>query len=389
MKLYLREEYFGGVLYDPATASYFNLGPEHVGELTEAARQQTARRHGSWLTGILREEQSIDLVMIRNPVARPGVLSAPLKAFFNLTKRCNLYCAHCYNSSGEPDSPELGFADIVAALEALHRHGVFKLTLAGGEPMFHRHFDDILGRLRATDLAVSIVTNGICITDDRAQLLGATASLRSVTVSLDGASPDTNDLVRGRGAFQRAVAGVRSLRRHYDRELALRITLMRSNLGETDRFAELADHLGASEIKVNSINPYGRAIGRDDLLIGNAEYVAARDRLAAAARRHGLPIEVPAHKYQRDANDQVGLCRAGEETCEIDGDGRVFPCSFSFGRFCAGNLAALPFTEILRTLQQHSIDDPWCLGCKGRGGKAEKVYGRVPKLVERVTAAGS
>lgn len=387
MRLYLREEYFGSVVYNPTTGKNFNLDAGRTQSLIAAS--QAGKRCGddTWLDPIIGRDQTADriqLLRIRNSVARPGVLSAPLKAFFNITKRCNLYCAHCYNCSGERESPELPLSAVLASFDQMHSHGIFKVTLAGGEPMFHRHFDDILSHLAKTDFTISIVTNGICLTDRRARLLEATPVVRSITVSLDGASSDTNDRVRGTGSFHRTLAGVRTLRKHYERELALRITLMRTNIGETDRFAALAKELGASEIKVNSINPYGRAVGRNDLLISNEEYTEARDRLAAAAHQLGIPIEVPAHKYQRDDNDQIGLCRAGEETCEIDGDGHVFPCSFSFGRFCAGNVADTPLQEILIQLQLHSINNAWCQACKGRGGKAEKVYGRAPRLMETV-----
>jgi MoaA/NifB/PqqE/SkfB family radical SAM enzyme len=104
--------------------------------------------------------------------------------------------------------------------------------------------------------------------------------------------------------------------------------------------------------------------------------------LAEAAAARGIRIEIPAHKYSRTPDDQIGLCRAGEETCEIDGDGEVYPCSFSFGRFSAGNVRSNSFDDIFASLQWHSINNEWCFACKGRGGKAEKVYGRPPALIE-------
>ena len=118
-------------------------------------------------------------------------------------------------------------------------------------------------------------------------------------------------------------------------------------------------------------------------LISDGEYATARRRLFDAARENGVRVETPSYKYQREENDQVGLCRAGEETFEIDGDGRVYPCSFSFGRFCAGDVRDGNFQEIFFNLQRHSINNDWCFQCKGRGGKGEKVVGFVPQLIER------
>jgi len=390
-RLYLRREYFGAILFDPRDGKYYRLDrPQRERLIATAAPDRPPGQLAAALGPIGRPRdraaRTARLAVIENPTVRPDILSAPLKVFFNITKRCNLFCGHCFNDSGHAASPELDLPTLRRTLRALARRGIFKVTLAGGEPMYHPDFDALIDALADTDLAVSIVTNGICITRRRAERLAQCRNLRSITLSLDGANAYSNDFVRGEKSFERACAGARRLTGVFPGTVALRLTLMRTNCTEVADYAALAAALGIREIKVNPINPYGRAQGRGDLLLSREAYRAARQRLYEAAAARGIAVEVPAHKYQKDRDDQVGLCRAGEETCEIDGDGAVYPCSFSFGRFRAGNVRTTPFGTILQNLQHHTINNSWCYRCKGRGGKAEKVFGRVPDLVHLAPA---
>jgi MoaA/NifB/PqqE/SkfB family radical SAM enzyme len=366
MRVYLREEHFGAIAFHARDGVYQMLGAEDAQALERTGRE---------------------LVRIRNARAIPQALSAPLKAFFNVTRRCNLLCAHCYNDSGRPGSPELELAVVARTLEGLQRHGVMKVTLAGGEPLVHR---DILGILEVAgglDIDFSLITNGLPLSGPVLDAVVRTSPLRSVTVSLDGASAAENDAVRGRGTFERAIAGLRRLRARYDRKLAVRTTVMRTNAASLVQLPRLLREIGVSELKINRVNPYGRASGRDEILLPDHEFHRLGARLVEAAGALGIRVEVPANKYQVDPDGLLGLCRAGEETCEVDADGRVFPCSFSKGRFLAGSVKTDALEDVLLSLQRHSINNPYCYACRGRGGTREKPIGFVPQMVRRGNAS--
>ncbi len=391
MRLYFREEHFGAVVFNPHSGAYHELDGEDADRLQRALLKPGA--HGAEaLLGLVLEGAASppqQLVCIQNPRAFPTSLSAPLKVFLNITKRCNLFCGHCFNDSGHRSSPELDFAYVASTLERLQRYGVMKVTLAGGEPLFHARILQILDVARELDIDFSLITNAIPLTATLADAIARTPNLRSITVSLDGATEQENDAVRGRNAFQRTVAGVRLLRERYDRKLALRTTLMRSNLPGLRRMPALLQELGVQEFKLNRLNPYGRAADRTDLLLSDEEYRQARDQLLEQASRLGIRVEVPSFKYQLDPEGLLGLCRAGQETCEVDADGSVYPCSFSGGRFLAGNVQESNFAAILRNLQLHSINNAHCYACRGRGGTREKPVGFVPRLVARAPGCGS
>jgi MoaA/NifB/PqqE/SkfB family radical SAM enzyme len=118
-----------------------------------------------------------------------------------------------------------------------------------------------------------------------------------------------------------------------------------------------------------------------DLLTDQEAYLTARDALLEECSMKGIDLEIPSYKYQITSNDEVGLCRAGVETFEIDGDGNVYPCSFTFGRFSMGNLVQQSLASVLKSFQHFTINNPWCYSCRGRGGTGEKTKGYVPKLV--------
>lgn len=389
MRLYSRVEHFGSVVFNPQSGKYFELG-----EAETSALEAVFNNKGDTLepaTQFLLEKvlgangvalNGVKIVRIENSRARPDVLSVPFKAFFNITKKCNLFCTHCYNDSGYRNSPELELEHVNRTLLELQNRGIFKVTISGGEPLFHSHISEILEFVRDLDLVVSLITNGIPITRSLAKRISETQNLKSVTVSIDGATAQENDVVRGDGSFKAALQGLRVLREHYRGKVAVRITLMKTNLACIYEFPRLLSDLGIDELKVNRVNPYGRAFNNESVLLPESEYREVRDKLYEEAMGAGIRMEVPSFKYQVDPSGLVGLCRAGEESFEIDGDGSVYPCSFSFGRFLAGNVKNRDYTSIFHNLQLHSINNEHCYSCRGRGGKGEKPIGYVPKLVE-------
>jgi MoaA/NifB/PqqE/SkfB family radical SAM enzyme len=388
LRLYSRVEHFGSVVFNPHSGKYYELGDAETSALQEVFNKEYTPEPATQLLlekilGSTRNAlHNITIVRIKNSRARPDVLSVPFKVFFNITKKCNLFCTHCYNDSGYRNSPELEFEHVSRALQELQNRGIFKVTISGGEPLFHSHISEILQFLGDLDLVVSLITNGIPVTPSLAKRISETRNLRSITVSIDGATAQENDVVRGDGSFDRALQGLRVLREYYAGKLAVRITLMKTNLASIYRFPRLLSDLGVEELKVNRVNPYGRAFGNNSVLLPEDEYRKVRDKLYEQAIGAGIRMEVPSFKYQIDSSGLVGLCRAGQESFEIDGDGNVYPCSFSFGKFLAGNVKNRDYTSIFHNLQLHSINNEHCYSCRGRGGAGEMPIGYVPKLVE-------
>jgi MoaA/NifB/PqqE/SkfB family radical SAM enzyme len=137
--------------------------------------------------------------------------------WFQLTGTlCNLTCTHCFISCS-PDNHSFGFLDydkVIAALDQSKRLGVKEYYFTGGEPFMHPRVLDILERTLEIGPA-TVLTNGTLFREKTVQRLaeirdGSIYSLE-LRVSIDGPDAASNDKIRGEGAFERAMEGVRRI----------------------------------------------------------------------------------------------------------------------------------------------------------------------------------
>lgn len=132
--------------------------------------------------------------------------------------RCNLECAHCFNESGPRSRAfgPLGLEQVLAALEESAALGVREVFFTGGEPFLNRDLprmvEAALQRGPATVLTNATVLPSRAISALQAADARSRYSLE-VRVSLDGESAERNDPIRGRGTFERVLAGFSRLHR--------------------------------------------------------------------------------------------------------------------------------------------------------------------------------
>jgi MoaA/NifB/PqqE/SkfB family radical SAM enzyme len=147
---------------------------------------------------------------------------------WNITRRCNLKCIHCYFDSDAREYPgELAWDQCQAVIDDLAEYGVPGLLLSGGEPLIHPQFFDIAARARQRGLRLTLSTNGTLIDPENASRIKA-LGFAYVGISLDGIGA-THDHFRGRaGAFDKAVQAFRNCKA-VDQKVGLRLTLSRHN----------------------------------------------------------------------------------------------------------------------------------------------------------------
>ena len=182
--------------------------------------------------------------------------------YLYLSDRCNLNCSHCWISPKSFDAPEtpLPLAALENAIEQARPLGLASVKLTGGEPLLHPHWKELIAMPAMEGVNISVETNGTLI-DDAAAESFQNSAVDQVAVSIDAASPDIHDRIRGkRGAFRRAVAGVEALSRA-GVNIQIIFTLQRQNALEIDKVIALCKDLGAASLKVNNLLPCGR--GKD------------------------------------------------------------------------------------------------------------------------------
>src|SRR5690349_24141460 len=137
-------------------------------------------------------------------------LDAPICLTWELTYACNLACAHCLSSSGRRDPRELSTAEAKAVIDELERMQVLYVNIGGGEPTVRRDFWELVDYATAHSVGVKFSTNGSRITPGVAARL-AGSDYVDVQISLDGATREVNDAVRGAGSYDTAVRAMELL----------------------------------------------------------------------------------------------------------------------------------------------------------------------------------
>lgn len=176
---------------------------------------------------------------------------------WNLLRRCNLACRHCYTSSSDKNFPgELATLEILRIIEDLKQAGVAAVILSGGEPLLHPDFFAIAHHAKALGLYLALSTNGTLI-DAQTALRLQPLSLDYVGVSLDGL-PENHDRIRGEtGAFASSMQGIRNCR-SLGLRVGLRFTPSQENDGDLPGLLQLMDDEGVDRIYLSHLNYAGR-----------------------------------------------------------------------------------------------------------------------------------
>jgi MoaA/NifB/PqqE/SkfB family radical SAM enzyme len=129
---------------------------------------------------------------------------------WNVTRRCNLKCVHCYSESENREyDGELNKEESLRFLDSLADFRAPVVLFSGGEPLIRKDLFELISHARSKGMRAVVSTNGTLITEDVALKL-KDAGLSYVGVSLDGLR-DRHDYFRGlKGAFDRSVEGIRA-----------------------------------------------------------------------------------------------------------------------------------------------------------------------------------
>ncbi len=265
-------------------------------------------------------------------------LDAPICLTWELTYACNLACSHCLSSSGRRDPRELSTAECKAVIDELQRMQVFYVNIGGGEPTVRKDFWELVDYATAHQVGVKFSTNGSRITPQVARRI-ASSDYVDVQISIDGATADVNDAVRGPGSYATAIQAMSHLADAGCMDFKLSVVCTRQNIGQLDEFKAIADRYGA-QLRLTRLRPSGR--GADvwdelhplpeqqrelyDWLLAHGEDVLTGDSFFhLAAFGESLP--------------GLNLCGAGRVVCLIDPIGDVYACPFAIHEaFLAGNV---------------------------------------------------
>jgi radical SAM protein with 4Fe4S-binding SPASM domain len=311
---------------------------------------------------------------------------------WNLTRRCNLFCAHCYISAapGAPAAGELSTAECRGVMADIARvnPGTF-LILTGGEPLLRPDLFELAAEGRGHGFTVVVGTNGVLLRERQARRLKA-HGVQGASLSLDSTDPGRHDAFRRLpGAWRAAVRATEALRSE-GLDFSLHMSVTDWNVGEIPGMIDLARALGARVLNLFFLVRTGRGERLTDITPAQYEeiltYLArvqgvggagsagapspegAGPDAASVLERPEDPWSVPVGRtdgllirakcaphfrrilYQLDpaspllANYAHGSCPAGKYYCRITPTGDVTACPYM--PVAAGNLREHGFAEL-------------------------------------------
>jgi len=283
---------------------------------------------------------------------------------WEITRRCNLFCAHCRASAEDlAYEGELSTDECFGIVDSITEVGKPILILTGGEPLLRPDIFEIAGYANGKGLRVVVGTNGTVITSEIAQKL-AEVPIARVGVSLDFPTSQLQDEFRGKeGAFDAAITGVKETQ-NAGIGIQINSTITKSNAPYLDDLLDLALELGAVAFHPFLLVPTGRGKGLAEAELPPEEYERVLnwvyDRQKELGDRiffkptdapHYMRIlaqrgnaEMPARSGHPGMNSITRGCLAGVGFCFISHVGRVQGCGYLDVE--AGNVKESSFARI-------------------------------------------
>jgi MoaA/NifB/PqqE/SkfB family radical SAM enzyme len=176
---------------------------------------------------------------------------------WNLVRRCNLLCKHCYTNSYDKEfENELSTQEVFTVLDDLKANGVKVLILSGGEPLLRPDIFEISKRAKEMGFYVGLSTNGTKITSENIQNIREVA-YDYVGISLDGIGK-VHDHFRGKeGAFDQAMNGAQ-LCLAEGIKVGFRMCLTQYNFEDLPKMINLVDEQKIPKFYMSHLNYSGR-----------------------------------------------------------------------------------------------------------------------------------
>lgn len=321
---------------------------------------------------IIRESQFLSLLKSPDSAHYTGrahalTLKALKECWLHITDRCNLACRHCLFSCSSKTSRTINFDMITATVCQAYGLGTRIFYLTGGEPLVHPDFQKICRLIlnEYPDTMLVILTNGILIPVHLVFFNTLPCERLFLQVSLDGLE-ETNDRLRGAGAFAKTAAGLAALKKS-NVTTTLSMVVHPDNFYQMTKMVELGVEFSVNAIHYMWLLTTGRAsiqpaVSMDELF----KYLIEAHDIAVS---HGLSIDNITNLAARvfsTPGTKYDLGNAGWESLALGPNGMIYPTpaligckETECGHISQGLETIWQNSEVLETLRSLSVkDDP-------------------------------
>ena len=259
--------------------------------------------------------------------------------YTEITNRCNLNCATCYNRSGRNrETREMTIDQIEHIINLGSRYGANRFLFSGGEPSLHTHFHELLRLIdKNSQFQYGFVTNGTVHDEYWIDFLNSHENI-TVQISLDGASEESNCLTRGANSFERAVDFVRKLNLPTQKPL-LKMVVSQRNLDDVEAFYRFAVSLNCIPEIAYIYNSGNASDDWENKALSAQQKLAVLRMVNHLNAEFGIEAFLPmctVHCPFSVGAERMSIC--------IKTDGRIQPCQVLYSNeFSIGN--AFDFSE--------------------------------------------
>jgi radical SAM protein with 4Fe4S-binding SPASM domain len=339
---------------------------------------------------------------------------APVILVWEITRSCNLHCVYCHvDADQNPMKDELTRREKLELVQQVAEAGTNALMIAGGEPLTSPDLPEMIHQAHRRGLYTVLITNGTLLSLENALCLKG-AGLDYVKVSIDSVSPEIHDALRGKGCWEKAIAGIQNA---VDAgiDTGISITATQANFSQMPKIVQMAKNLGCRRIIIFNFVPSGRGGNEIELDLDGEKRRKMLHLIMAETRCKILgqnPLEIsttapqaplvadrilrefsfnqlargamnllPYGRIQAGAAFFSKGCSAGITLLSVDPDGSIRPCDML--PFKVGNIREKSLMEIwtknpvLIKLRNRENIRGWCGHCSIRdicGGCRARAY---------------
>jgi PqqA peptide cyclase len=277
-------------------------------------------------------------------------IAPPLWLLAELTYRCPLHCAFCYNPVDYAHNrAELSTAQWIDVMRQARELGAAQLGFSGGEPLLRDDLEELIAEGRRLGFYTNLVTSGVGLTEPRIARMKA-LGLDHIQLSFQDSTREMNDFLSSTKTFD-LKSRVARLIKGYDYPMVLNVVLHRYNLGHVDQIIDMALDMGVEYLELANTQFYGWGLvnraqlmpTREQLIRAEAVVNAYRERIGNRVR---ILFVVPDYFEKRPKACMNGW---GAVFLGIAPDGTALPCH------AARTLPGIAFPNV----REHSLRDIW------------------------------
>lgn len=337
---------------------------QSVKKLTEkyGISQETAIRDVSFVQGQLVAHKFLEITEnTKNSAQR-----IPDSLYIHITNRCNLTCLQCYEACPEEKNrKDLSTQTLIRLLDELESIGGKSVSLSGGEPLLHPHAKQVIQHAINKNLKVQLISNGTLITQEWAEFFAAMNNIE-IQISIDGATKEVHDKIRGHGAFEKMLDGFHNLTHvGLKNKVVLCTTVMQYNMNDLKNLIRLGENLGVSKMRFIPLRCDGSAMNNWDVISSefknkdheafnqyvNDLYQQKKCSLEITCGLSGLYLKTP----EEDQYQGIWCPVGAKPSIEVNGD--VYACTLlNNDQYKLGNIHEQSLLDLSKSINMKTVN---------------------------------